>query len=163
MPVVPVQAPVLNCFGQMLGADTFTTVEIGDGTGHFEDPVVGASGKAHAAHGHLKGSLAGFVQRAEFAQMADGDVGVVKAPDELKGANPFHSRADLRRGSAVILPAQFLIRDRWNFDVQIDPIEQGAADFSEITLDDPARAAALPGRIAEKSARTPVQLTTDRT
>jgi hypothetical protein len=90
-------------------------------------------------------------------------MGVIKAPRLLDRAHPFDARPDFRRGNSVILASQFLIRHRRDLDVQIDTIEQRTADLSEVTLDDPAGAMALPRRIAEKSARAPVQSSTDRT
>jgi hypothetical protein len=42
--------------------------------------------------------------------------------------------------------------------VQIDAVQQGSADLSEVPLDDTAGAAALAGRIREVAARTPVQI-----
>jgi len=62
VPVVPIQTPVLNGFGQMLGGDGLGAGEVGDGAGHFEDAVVGAGGEAKAADGHFERALARLLE-----------------------------------------------------------------------------------------------------
>jgi hypothetical protein len=39
-PVFAVQAAVLNGFGQVLGPDVVTAGQIGNGTGHLQNPVI---------------------------------------------------------------------------------------------------------------------------
>ena len=59
---------------------------------------------------------------------------------------------------AVALTAELLVGHGRNFDVQIDAIQQRAADLGEITLDDAGSAAAFPRNIAVEAARTTVQV-----
>ena len=54
----------------------------------------------------------------------------------------------------MVLAAQVFIRYGRNFDVEIDAIEQGAADPAQVTLDDRTRAAAFARRVREESAGT---------
>src|ERR1035438_2354691 len=68
-PVVAVEAAVLHGFGQMFGGDGGGFIEVGDGAGDFENAVVGAGGKSHAADGHFERALAGIVQRADGADL----------------------------------------------------------------------------------------------
>lgn len=57
---------------------------------------------------------------------------------------------------AVALAAELLVRHGGNFDVQIDPIQQRSADFSEVALDDAGRAAAFARNVAVEPARVRV-------
>src|SRR5579871_4399214 len=66
-PVIPVEAPILHSFSNVLGRYRFGVAEIGDGTGDFQNTVVRARGEAHAIDGHFQGALAGFVEGALFA------------------------------------------------------------------------------------------------
>ena len=45
VPVIPIQTPILDGFGQVLGGDQFGAGDIGYGAGYFEDAVVGAGGE----------------------------------------------------------------------------------------------------------------------
>jgi hypothetical protein len=85
---------------------------------------------------------------------------VVKAPSLLQCASGLDAGTNLGRCHAVALAAQFLIRDRGNFDVQVDAVEQRTADFPEIALNNGSGAAAFPGRITEESTRASVQVAT---
>jgi len=88
-------------------------------------------------------------------------VSVVISAGALDGSGGLDARGNMRRADAFVLPAQFLIRNRGNFDVQIDSVEQRAADFPQVALNQAARASAFACRIAKKTTRTPVQFRTD--
>lgn len=64
-----VKRPVLNGFEQVVGSDVFAGFEIGNGSGDFDDPVVGAGGKAELPDGLVQERLAGIVDPAEFFQV----------------------------------------------------------------------------------------------
>ena len=53
IPIIAVEAAVLDGFGDVLGGNRLTATEIGYGARHFEDAVVRACGQTHAAHRHL--------------------------------------------------------------------------------------------------------------
>ena len=59
MPIRAVEAAVLDCFGEVFGADVVGVIQVGDGAGDLEDAVVGAGAEAHAADGHFERALAG--------------------------------------------------------------------------------------------------------
>lgn len=63
VPIIPVDAPMLNRFRDMVGAHAFRAVQIGDGARHFQDAVVRARRKAHAPHRHFERALTGGLQR----------------------------------------------------------------------------------------------------
>ena len=50
-PVAAVQAAVLHRFSQVFGGDGFGMIQIGDGAGGFQNPVMGAGAQTHAPHG----------------------------------------------------------------------------------------------------------------
>src|ERR1039457_1187173 len=151
-PIVAIQAPILHRFRQMLRADTVRAAEVRDGARHLEDAVVGAGAQAHAADGHFQRPLAGLVERAQAAQYARRDVGVVEPAVLLDRTRRFHAGAHLLRGHSVILAPQLLVRHRRYFDVQVDAVEQRAAHLAQVALDDGAGAAALSGGVGKKSA-----------
>jgi hypothetical protein len=142
-PVITVEAAVLDGFGEVLGSDGGGLIEVGDGAGDFEDAVVGAGGEAHAADGHFEGALAGIVESADFADVAGGHAGVVESAGALYGAGLFDAGANLGRRLGGGIAAQFLEGDGWDFDVDIDAIQEGAADLAEIMLNLARGAAAL--------------------
>ena len=151
-PVIAVEAAVLDGFGKVLGGDGGGFIEVGDGAGNFEDAVVGAGGEAHASDGHFEGALAGIVESADFADVAGGHAGVVESAGALYGAGLFDAGANLGRRLGGGIAAQFLEGDGWDFDVDIDAVQEGAADLAEIVLDLARGAAALAGGIAIEAA-----------
>ena len=62
----------MHGLGDVFGADGGRFAEIGDGAGDFEDSIVGAGGKAHAADGHFESAFAGIVEGADSADGAGG-------------------------------------------------------------------------------------------
>ncbi len=61
---------------------------------------------------------------------------------------------------AVALAAELFVGNRRDFDVEVDAVEERPADFGQITLNNAWSAAAFPGDVTVKSARTPVQVST---
>jgi hypothetical protein len=78
----------------------------------------------------------------------------------LDGAGLIDPAAHIRGTFGVGISAQFFERNRRNFDVDIDAVQQGAADFSEVLLNLSGRAAALARGIAVEAAFAPVQIST---
>ena len=62
-PVIPIQTPVLDRFGEVLGGDRGGLIEICHRAGDLEDAIVGARGEAHPPHRHFQRALAGIVER----------------------------------------------------------------------------------------------------
>jgi hypothetical protein len=85
---------------------------------------------------------------------------VVEPAGLLNRARPLHSRAHLYRRRPVAVVAQFPVRYGRHLDVQIDAIEQRAAELAEIPLDDAAGTSAFPRAVAIESAWAPVQIST---
>ena len=87
-------------------------------------------------------------------------MGVVRASSQGRRPCLLDAPGDLGGGGSLAHAAQLLIGHRRNFDMQIDPVEQRTTDLAQVSLDDRTRAATLMRGVAEKSTRTPVQLTT---
>lgn len=153
-PITSIQAAILYGFSQVLGGDRVGAVEVGDGTGGFEYPVMRAGTQAHAAHGHFEGSFAGFIEHAKCSEKAGRNAGVIESPAALDDAGGLHSRAHIRRRGAVIFAAQLFVGHRRNLHMQIDAIEQWAAHLAQVTLNDGAGAAAFARGIGKITART---------
>ena len=152
-PVIAIQRAVLDGFGEVLGGDGGGLVEVGDGAGDFEDAVVGAGGEAHAADGHFEGALAGVVEGADAADIAGGHAGVVEAARAAGASRACSTRARISGGGfGGGVAAQFLEGNGGDFDVDIDAVEQRAADLAEVVLDLAGRAAAFAGGIAVEAA-----------
>ena len=89
-----------------------------------------------------------------------GHAGVVEAAGALE-VGPVSTRARISaRGLGCGVAAQFLEGNGGDFDVDIDAVEQGAADLAEIVLDLTGSAAAFAGGIAVEAAFTPVHVAT---
>ncbi len=67
-PKRPIQGAVLDGFGDVFGLKGDLALQIGDGSGDFEDAVVGAGGESLLNHGALEQALA---IGGEFAEGAD--------------------------------------------------------------------------------------------
>ena len=136
----------------MLGGDGGGMIEVGDGAGDLQDAVVRAGRKPHPPHRHFERALAGVVERADLADIADWHAGVVEAAGVLHGAGLFDTGADDGGGFGSGVAAEFLEGDGGDLDMDIDAVEQGTADLAQIVLDLARGTAALAGGIAEKAA-----------
>src|SRR5581483_9760046 len=103
--------------------------QVGDRARDLQDAVVGAGGEAHASDGHLERPLAGRVEGAFLADEAGGHAGVVVAALLLDGAGALDAGADLGGGFGLCVAAEFLIGDGGDLDVNVDAVEEGAADL----------------------------------
>ena len=55
---LPIQAPVLNRFGQVLLTDVFGSVQVGNRAGNLEDAGVGAGGETEPVGDHFQEAVA---------------------------------------------------------------------------------------------------------
>jgi hypothetical protein len=130
LPVTAVEAPILNCFGQMFGRDTRIRIEVGDGSRNFQNPVVRPRRQAQPPNRHFERPLTRIVESAQASQLPHRNLSVVVPASPLNRAGAFDALANFRRSRPLIFAAQFLIRHRRNFNMQIDPIEQRPANLS---------------------------------
>ncbi len=118
-----------------------------------------ASRKTHPAHRHFERSFSGVIQCAEFSELANRYLRVVVSASVLHAADPFDASPHVGGSCPAGAAAQLLIRHCGHFDVQIDAVKQRTADLPQITLNDPAGAAAFPRRIRKMPAGAYVRVT----
>ena len=76
---VPQRPPVLHRLADVRLADALGVRQVGDGTRHAQDAVVGAARPLKLLHRRLQARLAGFVRLAELVDLARGQVLVALA------------------------------------------------------------------------------------
>jgi hypothetical protein len=59
LPIITVEAAVLDGLGEVRGGDAPGVVEVRDGAGDLQHSVVSPGAEPHAADGHFEGALAG--------------------------------------------------------------------------------------------------------
>lgn len=160
-PVTAVEAAVLDGLGEVFGEDAGGVIEIGDGAGDFEETIVGAGAEAHFLHRQLERPLPGVIEGAEGANLAGREIGVVEATGLLEGAGGENAVAHALGGGAGVVGAEFFVGHGGDFDVEVDAVQEGPADFSEVALDDAAGATALAAGIAVVAAGTSVRISTE--
>jgi len=147
----------------MFRADALRVVQIGHGARDLQDAIVRAGRQSHLANREFERPFARLIERAQFPQLLDGDVGIVEPSRPLNRASLRHTNAHLVRPFAAIVAAQFLIGNRGHFDVQVDSVEKRATDLTQVSLDNSTSAAAFARGVAKKSTGAPVQTATDTT
>ena len=162
LPILPVERPVLDRFGNVLGLDLLAGAKVGDGARDLENPVMRPGREGQAPDGHFQGAFGGGgFQRAQLAQTPWRQAGLDETAFRLAGARGQDPLAHLGGCGAGLLPAHLLVSHGRHFDVQVDAIEQRPADFAEVALNDAAGATAFVRRIAKISTWTPVQISTE--
>ena len=152
---------ILDRLEQMVGFDPVARGEIGDGARHFEDAVVGAGRERQLLHRVLEHFGEGRVDRAVGADLrvaharVRGRLGPLESR-QLAISRGLHPGADRRRAFARLRVLQLPDRQRRGLDVQVDPVQQGAADLRPVALDLRWRAAAFALGIAQIAARAGV-------
>ena len=159
-PQIPIQRAILNRFHDVDLLDLGDAFEIGQGAGHFEDAVMGPGAEVEGVHGLLEGAFAALVDAAVFADEAARhvgvgvDAGVIDEALHLDAAGFVDAGLDHFARFATAVAAQLLVFDRRDIDMEIDSVEEGAADPLAVFLDLVGGTATLPGGIAEISAGT---------
>ena len=142
----------------MFGGDGLSAVQVGDGARYFEDTVVRSGGESHSAYRHFECAFTGSVEGALCADQANGHARIGVSSRLPGGADAFHPRADLGRALARRCSAEFLVRHGGDFHVNVDAVEQGAADLAQVTLNQGGGAPALARGISVKAAGACVQI-----
>lgn len=129
-------------------------IQIGDGAGDFQDAVIGAGGKCKFLHGVLELLAKRCVEGAVFT-----DVGLLHAAVATLGGMVLVALeldrtcggatvADRGGGFAGLGGTQFFDAEGGCLDVNIDAVEEGAADAGSVALDLGEGAAAGVGGVA---------------
>lgn len=160
IPVIPIQTAILDRLGEVFGGHRLRPAQIGDSARHFEDAIMCPRRKSHPPHGHLEGSLARVIQPADFAQNVGWHMRVVESAALLNQSRLQDPCPHLGRGLARAFGPHLLVSHGGDFNMEVDAVQEGAADFTEVTLDFGAGAAALAGGVAAEAAAAGVQITT---
>ena len=158
-PICAVECPILNCLAEMARLKTFRRVQIRNRAGDFQNTVVGARRKAKARDRVLQHFFAFVANRAEFPNHFWRHVRVGKnlflrrVASRLNRPCPAHAFANRGGVLGIALGAQFLIFYGWNFDVNVDSVDQRTGNFRDVTLNLRRRAVALARGISKESAR----------
>ena len=174
-PVAAVEGAVLDGFGDVGDGDGGGGFEVGDGAGDFEDAVVGAGAEALLLHGALEEAFGVGGELAEGADLLGRHLGVgedgaargaraeslgarwvadsvLEEAGVLELAGGEDAGADLGGAFGGGVAAELLVLDGGDFDVDVDAVEEGAADFGDVALDHGRGAHALAGLVVEVAA-----------
>lgn len=144
-PCFPVQAPVLYGFRQMACLDIRRGFQVGDRTGDFQDAVVGAGGKIEALHGDLQQRQAGSIRHGVFMKQFGGHLGIavntlMYGKAFFLDSAGFHHALAYRFATFGRVSVGYLLeRDRHDFYLYIDPVEQRAGNTIHVFLDSTRR------------------------
>ncbi|GIS60429.1 MAG: hypothetical protein CM1200mP2_26540 [Planctomycetaceae bacterium] len=138
--------------------------QVGDGTSDPQDPVVSPGRKAHLLHRQLQQLLGWTLQPAVTADLGWGHVAVGschRGADRIGFGKSLDlhdaSHLDLLGHHSTVGPrrvtSQFVERNSGHLDVDIDPVQQGAADPGHVTFDLRDPAVTIPARISPEPTR----------
>lgn len=124
---LPVEAAVLDGFGDVGAGDVVTLFKVGNGAGDFEDAVVGAGGEAEAFHSEFDQAFRSLVNFAEFFQLSRTKLGVAAnafffVALALKSTCHLHALPNGLGAFITRVDREFLEGHGGHFDVQIDPV-----------------------------------------
>ena len=124
----PIQTPILNRLSQVLLADVFRSIKIGNGACDLENTRVAAGGEAEAFGDEFEEAMAGFVRLAMLADETRRHLGVAvdSAGVEtlfLNRASGFYSQGNDFRSFGVSTIDKIAIFDGWDFDLDVDTVE----------------------------------------
>lgn len=139
--------------------DPFRRGEIRDGPRDLEDPIVGARRQRKFLHGMLQEIAKGGFDCAVPPELGLAHSRIrrgagMNEAKMLTGTRRLHAIAKGRGRFAGFFRTQLRQGQRWGFDMQVDPIKQGAANPRAVTLDLGRPTTAFVFRITEVAART---------
>lgn len=153
LPERPIERSVVDGFAEVVAVDVVAGGEVGDGAADAEDFVVGSGGQAHLFHRRLQQRFGVGFQFAVFADLGRGHA-AVQSQRVLAEATLLHFSRGLHVGLHLLaagsdrLIGELPEGDWGDFDMDIQAIEQWAADPTDIAFDLQRVAFALPLRIA---------------
>lgn len=159
-PAIAVEGTVGDGFAEVVGVDVGCGFEVGDGTGHTKDAVVGTGAESQAVHRHFH-DIAAFVgENTVLARQFATHLGVAMDPrsvgetDRLNGACSDDTLSYCGAAFGLLLFVQLTDGHRRNFDVYVDAVHQGPADLVEIALHGTGRTSAGDGGVVVVAAWT---------
>lgn len=141
----------------MVGREGFLAGEVRDRAGDLEDPVIGTGGEVKLLDRTLQQVAHRGVDRAVAPDLGMAHARVVGRlgagkPLQLPGARGGDSSGHGRRAFAGLFGTQFGQGQGRRLDVEIEPVEQRAAEPGAVTLDLGRGAAAFAPAVAEITA-----------
>ena len=135
-----IEIAVLDGLGDVAGRDRRLTGQIGNRTGNFKNPVVGPGAEAQFVDRVFKQIDGMAVDGAVGLDQSAAHLGIAVnaiAPKALtlNTSGPRDPRANNFRRLPFDSGGQITERHRRDFNVDVDPIHQGAGDFRAIALD----------------------------
>ena len=133
------------------------TVQIRNGSGYPQYPVMAPCGETHALKGGLHQRVAPGIKLTEPAHHRGrhlgvaGDTGALKPPG-LDGPGGVHPLLDLSGGFRLGLSPHGLVFHRGDIYMEVDPVQQRTGDLLNVLLHLFVRAGALPGGVAPPAA-----------
>ena len=156
-----IQTPVLDGFEEVRSRDLLHGGEVGDRARDFENPIVGAGRETELLHRLLQEIAQRRIDRAMPANLGVGHPRIRGYPRtgetcELTITGRLHAGSKQRGRLAGFFRTELGERKGRRLDMQIDPVEQRAADPGAVALNLCRAAAALVFRVAEVAAGTGV-------
>ena len=158
-PVAAVEGSILDGLGKVGHGQALRSVEVGDSPRHLEDAVVGAGGESLLLHGTLEQPLGVGAELAVGADLTRGHLrirvdllAILAEAFALALARGENSFADLGGAFGGGAPAQFLVLNGGNLNVNVDAVEQRAGDLGDVALDHRRGAHAFARFVVEVSA-----------
>jgi hypothetical protein len=154
-----IKTSVLDGLRDMGRTERRSPVQIRDGPGNLQNPGVGAGAQAQTADCHFDELPRLLVERAGGADLAVGHAGIQEGPVSgetiiLDPARPFDPRLDGGGRFSRLMSRQVAVADGWDFDMDVDPVQQRSGDPPLVLPDLLGCVAARAAPIAEVSART---------
>ena len=127
-PIIPIQIPEIDGLAEVADLDVRAAVEVGDGAGNLQDAVVSAGGESETVHRLLQQHLPRRVNLAIFAHHPAAHLRIREQPRTsfeplfLDFARRHHPFADVGTALRGLVGGQFLVTDRHDLYMQIDPV-----------------------------------------
>jgi hypothetical protein len=138
-PELAVEGSVLDGFGNMLELHTFRLGQISDGSRDLEHPVIGAGREIQVGQCVLEEQEGWGIELDKLLKFAGAQSGVAgngfsEQPMSLAFPGRFDPLSDLLAGFPRARSVEVGESDGRNLDVQVDPVEQGAGNATQIRL-----------------------------
>ena len=149
----------MDGFKNMIRAQILCSGEVGNGTGDFENAVVGAGREVELLHGLFKEHGAFFRDDAVLAHDLGAHVGVgaghgkAEKSGFLKIATVHDALANGGGRFGFLVGCELFIVNEGDFDVEVDAVEEGAGNLGAIGFNLARAAAALTDRVSIKPTR----------
>ena len=146
----------------MLRLDGWAFGEIGNRPRNFQDTVVRTGAKTQLRDGNPQQFLRSVLNFAKLAEVAGFHIGIaedfrLRKPPLLAATRFLYPFADACRGFTGEVACQIFVLDGGNFDLQINPIQQGSRNPGDVILDLLRRTSTVAAWVAKIATGTSIQ------